>query len=162
SRRYAPFADSALFVRAFHSQLHRPKWPGSLRCALWGRHRQQFELMYGAGFVSMGGAQAVSTGVASANDDHSLAGRQNGFGFRNPIAFATLVLLRQKLHREVDAFQLPARHWQVARMLGAAAQQDGVKITAQIFDRNIVPDVRAGLKLNTFPRHLLDPPVDQM
>ena len=67
----------------------------------------------------------------------------------------TTVLLRQKIHGEVDAVQLAAGHGQVARVLGAAGEQDGVMIAAQVFDRNIAADVRVGDELHAFGAHLL-------
>ena len=42
----------------------------------------------------MHGAEAVSAGVAAADDDHALAGSKNVFARRQDIAFAAAVLLR--------------------------------------------------------------------
>ena len=44
------------------------------------------------------------------------------------VAGVDLVLLRQELHREVDAVEIAARHRQVARALGAAGEHDGVEL----------------------------------
>ena len=44
------------------------------------------------------------------------------------VARDDLVLLRQELHREMHAGELAAGHRQVARLLGAAGQHDGVEL----------------------------------
>src|ERR1019366_10685357 len=53
----APFADAALFVRAFGAELHGPEGPGGGRGALERGLRQQLELMHGEGLLAVGGAQ---------------------------------------------------------------------------------------------------------
>src|SRR5689334_6787891 len=99
-------------------------------------------------------SQAVGTRVATPDDHHALPGRQDGLRFGNGIAFAAAVALRQKLHREVDAFELTAGNAQVARLLGAAAEQDGVELLPEILHRNIPPNVRIGLEADPFGAHL--------
>ncbi len=74
----------------------------------------------------MAGAQAVGAGVPAANDQYALPSGKNGDGWVDGIACVAAILLRQKLHRVMDAFQLTARNLEVARMLGAAAEQDRV------------------------------------
>ena len=109
----------------------------------------------------MAGAQAIRARVAAADDHHALAGGENLTRIER-VAFATLVLLRQKLHREMDALQLAAGNVQIARLLRAAGQQDGVELAAQIFHRNICADVRVGDELHAFGLHLLQAAVDQV
>ena len=46
------------------------------------------------------------------------------------IALAAAVLLGQELHGEVNALELAAGDFQVAGLLGAAAEQDGVEAVA--------------------------------
>ena len=65
-------------------------------------------------------ADAVGAGVAAADHDDVLARRQDLV--RHRVAGDDLVLLRQELHREVDAGELAAGHRQVARLLGAAGR----------------------------------------
>ena len=110
--------------------------------------------------LPVAGAQAIGARIAAADDDHVFAGGQN-LAFHG-IAFAHLVLLRQKLHREVYALQLASRDIQIARLLRAARQQDGVELAPQVFHRNIPAHVRIGLELHPFGAHLLQPPVDQV
>ncbi len=45
------------------------------------------------------------------------------------------VLLRQEIHGEMDAFEIAAGHRQVARLLGAAGQHDGIVLGDQLFGR---------------------------
>ena len=83
-----------------------------------------------AGVLAVRRAQAIRARIAAADDHHALAGGQNLI--RHGIAFADLIRLRQEIHREMDALQLAARNFQIARLLGAARQQDGVEIALQI------------------------------
>ena len=106
------------------------------------------------GALAMAGAEAIGAGIAAADDDDAFAGGQNLVG--DGIAFAHLVLLRQKLHGEVDALQFAAGDVEIARLLGAAGQQDGVEFAAQVFHRHIAADVRIGLELHAFGAHLLE------
>jgi hypothetical protein len=88
--------------------------------------RHHFELGHAGRAVAVAGAHAVAPGVAAADHDHMLAvGPQLALEL---VACIDLVLLRQELHRKVDAVQITARHRQVARLLGAACQQHGVKV----------------------------------
>ncbi len=41
---------------------------------------------------------------------------------------------------------------QIARLLGAAGQQDGVELAPQVFDRHVHADVRVGHELHAFGR----------
>ena len=52
------------------------------------------------------------------------------------VAVAALVLLRQEFHREMNSLQLAPGNLQIARMLGAAGQNDGIELAAKIFDRD--------------------------
>ena len=62
----------------------------------------------------------------------------------------------------MDALQLAARDVQIARLLGAAGQQDGVELAPQVFHRHVHADVRIGHELHAFGAHLLEPPVDEV
>ena len=57
-----------------------------------------------------------------------LALRGDELVVRDRVALAAPVLQRQVLHREVDALQLASRHRQIARLPGAAGQQNGVEV----------------------------------
>ncbi len=71
-------------------------------------------------------AQTIGARVAAADNHDVLARGQNLIG--NLVAGANFVLLRQKLHGKVNAPQVPARHWQIARLFSAASQQDGIEL----------------------------------
>ncbi len=47
------------------------------------------------------------------------------------IAGVALVLLRQKIHREMDAVELAAGHFEVARLLCTAGHRHGVEFAEQ-------------------------------
>ncbi len=81
----------------------------------------------------MRGAHAVGAGVAAADHDDVLA-----IGAQLALELAAgvhLVLLRQELHREMDAVEVAARHRQVARLLGATGQQHGVEVLLELLGR---------------------------
>ena len=74
----------------------------------------------------------------------------------------TLVLLRQELHREMDALQLAAGNFQVARMLRAAASRIASNSLRRSSTGTFTPDMRVGLELHAFGRHLLEAAVDEV
>src|SRR5579863_6725510 len=105
----APVADAAFFVSAFGSQLQRPERPRSLRRALAGRLRHDLELMHRERLLAMARSQAVGAGVAAADDDDALAGCQDFEGGIDLVAEASLILLRQEVHGEVDSIEIASR-----------------------------------------------------
>ena len=58
-----------------------------------------------------------------------------GRGARLVVAGDALVLLGEEIHREVDAGELAARHFEVARPFGAAGQHHRVVVLEQRLDR---------------------------
>lgn len=110
----------------------------------------------------MAGADAVRACIAAADDEHILARRGNGDGFINGVAFAAMILLRQELHGEVNAFKLAAGNLEVARLLGATAEQDGVVVLGERFNRDVHADVRVGEERDAFRLHLLDAAINDM
>ena len=165
----APVANAAFFVRAFGAQLQRPQRPGRGCGALGGRLGHDFELVNARGALAMAGAEAVGAGVAAADDDDALAGGEDGAGgfhggeelfFR--VAFVAAILLRQELHGVVNALELAAGNGQVARMLGAAAEQDGVVVSVSDVDGDVDADVRVGVEDDAFGAHLLDAAIEDV
>ena len=142
---------------------------GALRCAIACGHSghgvEAARVSGGLGMISnlvdalralaMAGAQAVGAGVAAADDENALAFREDRDRGIDRIALAAAILLRQKLHREMNALQLAAGNRQVARMLGAAAKQNRVVLVGERFDRDIHADVRVGDKRHALGAHLL-------
>jgi hypothetical protein len=113
-------ALAALLVAGAGAQLQRPVGPDERLVFLLGRLGHELELRHAGRTVAVAGAHAVAAGVAPADDDDVLAG--GGDLLFELVAGVDLVLLRQELHREMDAIELAARHRQVARLLGPAAQ----------------------------------------
>ena len=68
--------------------------------------------------MAFDGAEAIGASVAASDDDNAFAGGQNFNRGIERIAKATLVLLREELHRVVNALQLTSGSLQVTRMLG--------------------------------------------
>ena len=80
-------------------------------------------------------AHAVAARVAAADDDHvlSLAVMIGRLPFEMRIAGHAAVLLRQKIHRQVDAVEIGAGHAQAAAALPAPMHKhDGVEAFLQL------------------------------
>jgi len=169
------FTLAALFMARRRAQLGRPVRPDQRLVFLLGRHRQQLELSHALGPVTVAGAHAVAAGVTATDDDHVLAlGAQLVLDLA---ARVDLVLRRQEFHREVNAFQVAARHRQVARHLGAASQDHGVELRLELLGRDCLgrpvgdraafaqrlleaAHHHAGPEGHAFGSHLLDAAVD--
>ena len=83
----------------------------------------------------MRGADAVGAGVAASEDHDVLVGRQDRLGRIDLVPGHAAILLGQEIHREVDARELAPRHLEVARLLGADAEQHRVEAAAQQLNR---------------------------
>src|SRR5215475_11783477 len=90
-----PVAMPALFVRAFGTQLQRPKRPGRAGMPLVGRRGHDFELQNGFRLLPVAGPQAVRPRVAAADNHNTLAGGKDLVG--NGVSGVALVLLRQEV-----------------------------------------------------------------
>jgi len=102
----------------------------------------------------MASAQAIRSGVASA-DDHNVFASREYLGVRvQLVSQASAVLLRQELHCEMNAFELASWNPQVARLLASACENDCVELLAQFFEGHVVANVDVGLETNTFLEHL--------
>ena len=158
----APVANAALFVSAFSAQLQWPHRPGRRRGACRRRLGHDFELVHAERLLAVCRAQAVGARVAAPNDDHPLAfgGDRNACIHRVP--FAAPILLGQKLHRVMNAFQLPPRDSQVARMLSPAGQKDGIVMAGERFNRNVHSHMGIGDEGDAFVTHLLEPALDHV
>src|SRR5262249_36972626 len=108
----------ALLVRRGRAQLQWPVGPGELLVLVLGRAWHEFEVRDRSRALPERGADAVAPGISSADDDDVLARREDLVD--NRIARDLAVLLRQELHREVDAQQLTPGHSKIARLLGAS------------------------------------------
>src|SRR6516165_8927616 len=94
-------------------------------------------------------SEAVSTGIAAANDYDALPGREDSRLTWDRIPGDTLVLLRQEIHREVNTIQFAAGNGQIARLFGSAGQENGVEVAPQILHRDVASDMGIGLELHT-------------
>ena len=119
-------ALGAFLVARRRAQLQRPVRPVQHLVFLLGRHRHDFELRHLERALADRGADAVRSGVAAADHDDMLAGREDRLVGPDRLAGDAPVLLRQEIHREMDAGEVAARNGQVARRLGAAGERDGV------------------------------------
>ena len=99
--RDRPVARAAFLVRRRGPQLDRPIRPDERLVLLLGRLRQELELGDRLRALAIRRADAIRTRVAAADDDHVLAGGQDLL--RHLVARDDAVLLRQELHREMDA-----------------------------------------------------------
>src|SRR5258706_7389831 len=102
----------------------------------------------------MAGPKTVGASIATANDDDAFSSSENIGGGVKHIALAAPVLLREVFHGKVDSLQFASRHHQIARVLGAACEHDGVEVTPQVFDRCSVAHVRIGDEAHDFRLHL--------
>ena len=78
------------------------------------------------------------------------------------IPFVAVILLRQKLHCVMDALEFASRDVQVAGMLSAAGQQDGVVMLGQRLDRHVIADVRVRQECDALSAHLVEPAIDDV
>ncbi len=83
------------------------------------------------------------------DDQHALALGCDLDGGVDRVALAAVILLRQELHGEVNALQFAAGNFQVARLFGAAAEQDRVIVLGEGFDRPI--DAHMRVVMNVTP-----------
>ncbi len=108
----------------------------------------------------MNGSQAISAGVASADDHHITILRRNELVVWDGVAFAAAVLQGQIIHCEVDSLQLASGHQQVARLTRAAGKQDRVEIGAQPAGRDIDAHVDAWTEHDPFGLHQREAPIE--
>src|SRR5579862_5504015 len=115
--------------------------------------------MHGDGTLAVRCAEAVGACVATAEDDDALARRAE---LRvHAITGVHLVLLRQELHREVDALQVAARHREITRLRRAAGEDDRVELAPELVALHVDADVDGGPEGHALGRHLLHAAVDE-
>ena len=114
-------------VRSFTGQFGQ----FSILSSCLGGMRHDFELGHLERALADRGADAVGAGVAAADHDDMLAGREDRLVGADRLAADAAVLLRQELHREMDAGEVAPGDRQIARRLGAAGERDGVVVVDQ-------------------------------
>ena len=70
------------------------------------------------------------------------------------------VLLRQEIHREMHAAEIAAGDRQIARLLGAAGEHDGVVAVDELLRFDVDADIHIAMELDAFGLHLRDAPLD--
>src|SRR3569623_565526 len=120
--------------------------------------------------MAVRGADAVGAGIAAADHDYMLAGCHDLLF--QLVAGIDLVLLRQKFHRKMHALQFAPRHRQIARLLGAACDDDDIEILLKLIGRHrflgpvrdiggeILTNQYTGAENDAFGFHLLDTAVN--
>ena len=111
--------------------------------------------MHRAGSLPESRTVAVRARIPAAQYDHSLALGGDGLTRNLPVSGHPPVLLRQVIHGQVDAVQLPARYGKVSGLGGPARQNQGVEVASQILHRHVESDVGPGLEEDTlFPQQI--------
>ena len=159
-RQHGEFALDAFLVTGRDAQLERPVRPDQHLVFHLGRLRHDLEIGNRHGALADRGADAVGAGIAAADHDDLLALGENRLDVALRLVAHPPVLLRQEIHGEMDALELAAGHRQVARLLGAAREHDGVVLLHQLVDRDVDADIGAVMELHAFALHLLDAAVD--
>ena len=109
--------------------------------------------------LPMRSPETIRPGIAAADDDDALAlGRDRLV--RDGNARRPLVLLGEIFHREMHALEFAAGNRQLAGLLRAHGQADGIELLPQLFARDIFSDRHTGLELDAFGLHLIQPTVD--
>src|ERR1035437_5971223 len=96
------------------------------------RSRHDLELRHRPGALPERGTDAVRSGVAAADHDHMLAAGENVRRAAERLVADAAVLLRQEIHREVNAPEIAAGNRQVARGFGAAGQRQRVVLVQHL------------------------------
>src|ERR1019366_6728076 len=148
------------FMRTLGAELQRPQRPGSAGGAVLRRHGHDFELMHVLRLLPVAGAQAVRARVATA-DDHDALARSEDL-IRHCVPGIAFILLRQKLHGEVNSLEVAPGDIEVARIFSAARQQNGVEFFAKVLRGNAPAYMGSRLELNALRHHLLQAPVKNM
>src|SRR5487761_1913846 len=156
-RQHRVFAPSAFGLTRRGPHLQRPVRPGQALVLELG-HRQRA--------LPERGADAVRSGVAAADHHHMLAAGENVGHAAERLARDAAILLRQEVHREVNAGEIAAGNRQVARRLGTAGQRQRVILVQHALRidcaRRRAADRRAVVKGDSLGLHLRDAAVDDV
>ena len=144
------------------AQLERPVRPGEHLVFAQRRLRQDLEIGHRQRALPDRGADAIGAGIAAADDDDVLAAGEDRLARRRRLAADAPVLLRQEIHGEVDAIELAAGNGQVARLLGAAGQDDCIIVGNELVGGDVDADMRAVVEHHALGLHLRDAAVDVM
>ena len=133
-----PSSPEKLCVSTAYSRFAPSAWLDEVRIfsGQFGQVRPLFSCSGGAGMISSWVTDFApcrnevpmqsDAGVAAADHDHMLAAGENIGRAAERLAADAAVLLRQEIHRVVDAGEIAAGDRQVARRFGAAGQRQRV------------------------------------
>ncbi len=110
--------------------------------------------------MTIRGADAVGTGITTANDHHMLASRPNLID--HVITGNELVVLGQELHCEMDAGQFATGNRQIARLFRATGQDHGIIFGQQRLGGNRFTNVLVDPELDSLGGHLRHATVDML
>src|SRR5205085_4003263 len=132
--------------------------PGHALVLLLRRGRHDFELRYGFCALAERGADAVRSGIAAADHDDMLVAGKDIANAAERLAGDAAVLLRQEIHREMDAVEIAAGDREIAAGFGAASQRDRVILFEQLvrIDAATGADEGAVMEGDAFALHLGD------
>ncbi|EGF33460.1 hypothetical protein IMCC9480_3932 [Oxalobacteraceae bacterium IMCC9480] len=165
-----PIAIATFFMRRRGAQLGRPVRPDHRLVFFFRRLRHQLELGHRHGTLAVRGTDAVRTGITATDDDDMLASGENLV--LDLVAGIALVLQGQEVHREMHALELATRYRQIARLLGATGDDDGIEVFFKLLGedgflgpvihvgREVLADQHAGAESHAFGLHLLDATVN--
>ena len=163
-RRHLELAFGAFGLRGRGAHLGRPVGPDGELVFLLRRLRADVELGDADRALAEGGADAVGSGVATADHDDMLAAGHDRL--RRPgdrldvLAADALVLLHEIRHRVMHAVEVVARNAGVARRFRAAAIEHGIMFGEQLGNRLVDADIDAAMEGDALALHLLDAAVD--
>src|SRR5579875_1693330 len=95
-------------------------------------------------------AQTIRPRVAAADDNHTLACRDDLVSSGEGISCNALILLGQVIHSKMDALQLAAWDIQITVLLGADRNQHSMVLREQFVRALIYADVHVAAKLDAF------------
>src|SRR5690606_10838888 len=134
--------------------LERPVRPGEELVLALRRCGHDFKLCDGKGALTEGGADAVRSRIAAANDDDMLAACEDRIDLPDRLLGDAAVLLWQKLHREVNARKVAAFNRQIARCFGAASEDHRIELGDDLGSRPVNTDMHAVMEGHAFRFHL--------
>src|SRR5262249_6126997 len=125
------------------------------------RTREDFELDQALASGPHGSADAIGAGITAADDHNIFAFGRNEISVAMPIQQGTRVG-GQKVHREVNAFEVAPVNRKIARFGCAGAENGGIEFFEKLFRRIIFSDLGIGKESDPFSFHLLDAAEDDL
>src|SRR5687768_699825 len=126
-----------------------------------GRARQELELVDRSRALTMGGAKAVRTGVAAADDRDTLACSRDLSVGLDEFSFTAAVLLREVIDSEMDALQLASRDRKIARLCRPGGKHHCVELASQLGHLHVHADVLTRAKLDALVGHQGQPAIEE-